>query len=134
MRIKQVLDALQDYGPMTQPELTEVTGIDPHFMSALMNKLSEPTQRKPQRVHIIKWVYDQPGARKYPRAVYAHGPGFNKTKPKITPATHSHNWREKNKTLLKTASVFNLALPIRCLRSRSTHGTKTENSVSSVNT
>lgn len=134
MRIKQVLEALQDYGPMTQAELSEVTEIDPHFLSAMMNKLSGPTQKKPQRVHIIGWVYDQPGARKYPRAVYAIGPGSNRTKPKMTLAEHSRNYRERQKSILKTSSVFNLAVPIRCLRSRNTPGTKTANSAKSAST
>lgn len=134
MRIKQVLEAIKDYGPMTQAEITEVTGIDPHFLSALMRKLSGPTKKKPQRVHIIRWVYDQPGARNYPRAVYALGLGSNRKKPKMTYAEHSRNYRERRKSILKTSSVFNLAVPLRCLASRSTPGTKIENSARSANT
>lgn len=119
---------------MTSVEIADHIGITTHLSSEMMINLSKKSPKRPQRVHIIQWVYDHPGQRKYPRAVYALGPGPNVKKPKSDQLALKRAYEARKKSILKTSSVFNLAVPIKCLRYPNTHGTKTANSAYSANT
>jgi hypothetical protein len=123
------LKALED-GPMTSAELAEVLGASPRHASATMLLLI----KHPQRAHIKSWVNDHSGQRRYPRALYALGQGSNAKKPKADPLARKREYEARKKSIFKTSSVFNLAIPLKCLRSRSSHGTKTANSVKSAPT
>lgn len=131
--IKQILELLND-GPMTAAEITEALGLTNHHVSSVMGRLVVENSRHPQRVHIKSWVHDHFGQRRYPRALYALGKGSNAKKPKPDPLARKKEYEARKRSILKTASVFNLAVPLVCLRSRSTPGTKIENSVKSANT
>lgn len=119
---------------MTGAEIAEAIGIDRHLTSQMMLKLIKASPKCPQRAHVCGWTYDQRGQRKYPRAVYAFGPGPNTRKPKPNPLAVKRDYEARKKSILKTSSVFNLAVSLKCLRYHATHGTKTENSAYSANT
>ena len=130
----QVLTCLQDYGPMTGAEISEMTGMSRFLTSATVGKMVKALPKRPQRIHIKKWVEDHFKQRRYPRAVYAIGPGPNAPKPKADQNARKREYYARKKAILKNSSIFNLAVPLKCLRSRSTPGTKIENSVKSANT
>ena len=77
---------------------------------------------------------DHKNQRRYPRALYELGAGPNARKPKPDPNARKREYEARKKSILKTSSVFNLAVPLKCLRSRSTPGTKTANSASNAST
>lgn len=132
MRIKQVLQLLQDYGPMTGAEIAEMTDMSRIDASTALLRLNKPNSKNPKRVHIIKWVEDHHGQRRYPRAVYALGDGSDAKKPKPDPNARKREYEARKKNRLKGSFVFHLGTPLVCLRSRSSHGTKTKNSAKSA--
>lgn len=133
-RINRIMSLLAEFGPMTAAEIMEMSGMDTHNTSDALLRLIKQNSKNPQRIHIIKWVTDQPGQRRYPRAVYALGEGPNTKKPKPDPNARKREYEARTKMRLKGSFVFNLGIPLKCLRSRSSHGTKTANSVRSAPT
>lgn len=129
LRIKQVLQLLEEYGPMTGAEIAEMTDMSRIDASTALLRLNRANSKNPKRIHIIKWVEDHHGQRRYPRAVYALGDGSDAKKPKPDPNARKREYEARKKNRLKGSFVFNLGTPLVCLRSRSSHGTKTENSV-----
>jgi hypothetical protein len=133
MKNEKVLELLKD-GPMTSAEISEALGICAHHASSMMLRLIRENRKRPQLVHIKSWVTDHKNQRRYPRALYELGAGPNARKPKPDPNARKREYEARKKSILKTSSVFNLAVPLKCLRSRSTPGTKTANSVKSAST
>jgi len=124
MKNEKVLELLKD-GPMTSAEISEALGICAHHASSMMLRLIKENRKHPQLVHIKSWVTDHKNQRRYPRALYELGAGPNARK---------REYEARKRSILKTSSVFNLAVPLKCLRSRSTPGTKTANSASNAST
>lgn len=111
-RIEAILEALKDFGPMTRVDLEVTLGLTKEETSRLMFCIVKASPRKPQRAHIKQYVYDQEGQKRYPRAVYAFGPGKNAERPeRDTKATQKRS-RDKRKLMTSTNSVFNLARSI----------------------
>lgn len=111
-RIEAILQALKDYGPMTRVDIELTLGLTKEQTSKLMSCIVNASPRKPQRAHILTYVEDQEGQKRYPRAVYAYGPGPIAQKPKRNPNAIQKRSRDKRKLLLATNSVFNLARSI----------------------
>lgn len=110
--VQLMLDALRDYGPMTRVDLEELLGLTKAQTSRLMECIIYESKRLPQRAHIKAYVYDQEGQKRYPRALYAFGPGVNAAKPKRDQQAVQKRSRAKKKRLIATNSVFNLAMGI----------------------
>lgn len=76
------LKALLEHGPMTRIVLERMTGIPKASMGQVISSLHKRSARYGKRVHIVGWERDAAGHRKrYPRAVYAFGPGRDMPKP-----------------------------------------------------
>lgn len=126
-RIRQALEALKT-GPMTSAEIADAIGVNRHLASQIMLKLIKKSQKCPQRAYIRQWVYDHQGQRKYPRAVYAIGARPNAPKPARDQLARKKEYEARKKSILKTSSVFRLAVSLKCLRYQSTPGKKTKSS------
>lgn len=74
----RVLDALEQYGPMTAQDVCSHLGLERRPGGSILGRLKAST---PTRVHISAWQRDQEGQRQYLRAVYAAGPGVDAPKP-----------------------------------------------------
>lgn len=111
-RIEAILKALKDYGPMTRVDIELTLGFGKAETSRLFTCMINASPRKPQRAHISHYIYDQEGQKRYPRAVYAIGPGKNAKRPERNPKEVQKRSRDKRKLILSTNSVFNLALSI----------------------
>ena len=108
-RIEAILETLRDFGPMTRVDLELTLGYTKQQVSRLMLCITTESPRLPQRAHILTYVEDQEGQKRYPRPVYAFGPGINAPKPKRNTKAVQKRSREKRKRLKATNSVFNLA-------------------------
>lgn len=76
----RVLDALEHVGPMTTADMREHLGLARDPGGSLMSRL-----KSSGRVHVEEWRREHDGARRYPRAVWAFGPGRNAPKPPPIP-------------------------------------------------
>jgi len=117
---------------MTSAEIVETTRMDIHNASDAILRLSKPNSKRPKRIYVLSWVTDHPGQRRYPRAIYALGDKPNAKKPKPDPNARKREYEARKKNRLKGSFVFHLGTPLVCLRSRSSHGTKTKNSAKSA--
>ena len=108
-RIEAVLATLRDIGPMTRVDLEMTLGLTKQQISRLMLCITTESPWLPQRAHIQRYVYDQEGQKRYPRPVYAIGPGENVVRPKRDRKAAQKRSRDKLKRLSATNSVFNLA-------------------------
>lgn len=75
-----VLRTLEERGPMTCSQLSGVVGQPTKVVATVLGRLVEGG-RFGQRAHIPQFTMEQEGGRRYPRAIYAAGPGVNATKP-----------------------------------------------------
>lgn len=111
-RIEAIVQALKDYGPMTRAEMETTLNLTKPQTSRLMACIINASPRRPQRAHICDYVYDQEGQKRYPRAVYAYGPGKNAPKPTPDKAAIQKRSRDKRRLHKGINSVFNLAQTI----------------------
>lgn len=105
---RQLLDALQEYGPMTRSEICALLKADKSIASRTLGRLHRENQDDSRTVHIKCYVYDGDGERKYPRAVYAIGPGEDARKPRTSKRTHKKAYEQKLRVMAATNFVFNL--------------------------
>lgn len=117
IHVPRALELLATWGPMTQAELGELLGLDRFGASALVNVLRRPLKTIPQRIHIVKWVYDHPRQRAYPRAVYALGPGKDVPRPKRDQKKVKQRYEQNRRVRLRTSSVFRLGAYLKDIRS-----------------
>ena len=108
--ISAILRTLEEYGPMTRSEIEKHLNADKSEFGGVIGKLTKPGKKVPQRIHISGYVYDQEGARYYPRAIYAFGPGENKPKPKPNAKSTKARYEKMVIDRVRNASVFNLGL------------------------
>lgn len=103
--------ALKEHGPMTRADLEKLLGIPKDRFGGCLSRMTKNLPLSPQRVHICGYVYDQEGhKKKYPRAVYAHGPGDNKPKPNANTKRKRVIYYQQQINRIRNASVFNLGL------------------------
>ena len=117
IHVPRALELLSELGPMTQAELGEMLDLDRFGASALVNVLRRPLKTVPKRVHIVRWVYDHPGQRAYPRAVYALGDGEDVPRPKRNQKKVKQRYEQNKKARLRMSSVFRLGAHLRDIRS-----------------
>ena len=111
--VSQIIQAIQDYGPMTRTEMCDHLGLTRESVSAVVTRMTRTGPETPKRLYIKSYVYDQEGQRRYPRAVYDLGDKPDARRPKADTFNNRKRYREKIKMLRTANSVFNLALPRR---------------------
>lgn len=106
---KLVLDALKSYGPMTQAEICVTVGLTKERLGNVVSRLHYNAPKVGKQIHIVKYVYDAEGMRRYPRAVYAIGFGIDALKPKSDKKAIKRRYEEKRRRMFSMNSVFNMA-------------------------
>lgn len=121
--ITAILEALRDFGPMTVVELCEhVPQVRAEDVRKTAARMAKPVKRGQgvgtRRIHVSAWTHDAEGLRKYPRPIYSMGDGDNKPRPpRINRNEIARNWMRKRRAQRRTNFVFNLAAPVKHLRS-----------------
>ena len=106
--VEQLRSILTELGPMTTSEICQVLGMQKDEVSSVLARMKKKLPKCEQRVHICGYTYDCEGARRYPRAIYAVGPGVNVPHPKPDPKENKRRYNA-NKTK-KVNSVWMLGM------------------------
>lgn len=107
---EHILALLASLGPMTRSEICRQLGLPRKDCSAIVSRLMKPTLRPPgpRRLHIVAYVHDEEGQRRYPRALYGLGDGPDARAPGPDPKGAKRRYVAARK--LRVASVFHLGL------------------------
>ena len=108
VRSRAVLMALEQYGPQSRAELEVSANIPKDLIAAVVSRLNRATPRMGKQIHIVRYVYDAEGLKRYPRAVYAIGSGVDAKKPAPPRKENKRRYAEKRKGWYSMNSVFNL--------------------------
>ena len=102
--------AINEFGEISAMELAEYCKISRYDAHAVLRRMNKPTKYAPKRLHVVRYINDHDGARKYPRPVYAMGnkPDAKKPKADQLAVKRAYYARLKSRTLMN--SVFNMAL------------------------
>lgn len=106
---KLILDALKAFGPMTQAEICMSVGMTKERLGNIVSRLNYDAPKVGKQIHVVKYVYDAEGMRRYPRAVYAIGFGIDALKPKSDKKAIKRRYEEKRRRMFSMNSVFNMA-------------------------
>jgi len=106
---KLILDALKAYGPMTQAEICAAVGMSKERLGNVVSRLHYNAPKAGKQIHIIKYVFDAEGMRRYPRAVYAYGFGIDALKPRPDKKAIKQRYESKRRKMFSMNSVFNMA-------------------------
>lgn len=106
----QIEKLFEEHGEMTRHEVCDAMGIDRMYISAILSRMCKPGKTLPKRLHVVRYVYDQEGERRYPRAVYALGDKPDAPRPKPNVKEVRKRYRSNLRKRMTTNSVFNLAL------------------------
>lgn len=116
LHIPVALRLLKEFGPMTAAELGQHLGLDRFGYAALASVLNKPLKKVGKRIHIVRWVYDHEGQRRYPRAVYALGDGLDVPRPKRDVRAVKQRYEQARRTRLRMSSVFRLGAYLKDIR------------------
>jgi hypothetical protein len=108
--VDAILALLKECGPMSPAEIAMELGLDRMNVSTIMTRMRTPLKKKPKRITIIRYVYDNEGQRRYPRPVYALGAGIDVRRPKSNPKENKRRYLKGLRTKMTANSVFNLAM------------------------
>ena len=112
----KILIALKEFGPMTRAELQDHLKIGKLEFGGRLGNMTRPSKREPQRIHICGYTRDHEGARRYPRAIYAYGPGENAKKPSRPTKRERVEYDRRLTNKIRNTSVFNLGLTRNAIR------------------
>jgi hypothetical protein len=116
MSLQLFLKHLREVGPSTAAEVAEAIGISPKHATAAAHSLLQDSPVHGQRAHVVAYVYDHPGAKRYPRPVLAAGPGKSVKRPKIDyKARYQRDYAKRKARSIN--SVWSLAVPVNQRRS-----------------
>jgi hypothetical protein len=116
---ERILSTIAELGPMTRAELCAHLAHDATSVSSVIVRLRKQTPQRPQRLYISGWVYDQEGARQYPRAQFSLGAEPDKEHRRRVSIKQMHRDKQAQiLTRLRTASVFNLGMTREQLRAQ----------------
>lgn len=108
VRTRAILTALEQYGPQSRAELEQALVVPKDNIAAILSRLNRSTPRAGKQIHIVRYVYDAEGARRYPRAVYAAGDGVDVKKPPPQKKENKRRYEAKMFGVYRMNSVFNL--------------------------
>lgn len=108
--VAKITAALEECGEMTPDEICRHIEVERDHVSTILTRMRKPGAVTPQRVYVIRYVYDAEGLRRYPRPVYALGCKENAKKPKANAKENKRRYRARVRKLMTTNSVFNLGL------------------------
>lgn len=106
----EILRLLTDYGPMTRSEICAHLGRDKEDVASCVSRLARKSPRAGKRIHVVDYVNDMEGERRYPRAVYALGDRHDKQKPAPDPLEVKRRYWARRKCRLTANSVFHLGM------------------------
>lgn len=109
-RINPLFNALEEQGPLSRAELAEILQIPSKEVGGMLTWLSKARPGTPKRIYVFGYVHDHPGARRYPRALYAIGTKKNAPKPPALTNTERTAKYYKKATRLTITSVFDLGI------------------------
>lgn len=102
--------AFEDHGEMTRQEVCDAIGLDRMYVSAIISRMNKASKTMPKRVYVVRYIFDQEGERRYPRAVYALGDKPDARRPKSDKKEVRRRYLENLRKRMTTNSVFNLGL------------------------
>ena len=108
--VKQILQILDEEGPMTRAEICLRLGRPKDEIAAVVSRLHRRSPVSGKRIHIKEYVYDMEGERTYPRAVYAPGDKPDAKRPVADHKEVKRRYWARSQLKLKANSVFNLGL------------------------
>lgn len=108
VRTQAILTALEQYGNQSRAELEISAGIPKEIIAAIISRLNRRGPRAGKQIHIVGYVYDAEGARRYPRAIYAIGDGIDAKKPKASHLENRRRYEKKKNNMYRMNSVFNM--------------------------
>ncbi len=116
--VQTILTMIKENGPMTVAQIAQESGIRRALIHGTVGRMREPTVRPPmpKRLYVIDWIYDQEGARVYPRPLLAIGNKPDKKRPPRNKSAVAKRYREAVKAKFKGNSVFNLGLSNEAIR------------------
>lgn len=109
-RVIDTLATIVEFGEITAIELTEYLGICRYDAHAVLKRVNQRTKAGLKRIHIVRYIHDHEGARKYPRAVYAMGDKPDAKKPKADQLANKRAYYHRLKSRTTMNSVFNLGM------------------------
>ena len=116
--VADILRVLAECGPMSRAELGQHIQVSHRCLSSVVSRMARTTTDMPKRIHIVRYIYDMEGQRRYPRAVYAIGDKPDARRPKPNPKATKRRYNAKVRAINTTNFVFNLALPRRVYENR----------------
>ena len=106
--VQLILQALKDYGPMTGAEIATAIGYGQRRTHGITQRLRKDLTKKPKRIYVCGYVFDNEGQRKYPRAVFDLRNNPDVEKPKANQHKVAKDYRQRKK--VKVNSVWMLGL------------------------
>ena len=106
--VKEILQALKELGPMTGAEISAAIGYGQRRTHGVLQRLRITLTRKPKRIHVVGYTYDNEGQRNYPRAIFDLGDLPDAPKPKANQHRVAKTYRDNKK--LKVNSVWMLGM------------------------
>ena len=108
--VKQIMQMLDEDGPMTRAEICKRLGRPKDEIAAVVSRLNKRSPVAGRRIYVKEYVYDMEGERNYPRALYAIGDKPNVKRPKSDKKEIKRRYWARSQLKLKANSVFNLGL------------------------
>lgn len=109
-RVIAAIAAIAEFGEITAMELAEHLGVTRYDAHAVLRRMSKRTKAGVKRIHVVRYIHDHDGSRKYPRAVYAMGDKPNAKRPKADQLKVKREYYARAKSRTTMNSVFNLGV------------------------
>ena len=109
-RVIDTTAAIVEFGEITAMELAEYLDITRYDAHAVLNRMNKRTKAGVKRIHVVRYIDDHDGARKYPRAVYAMGDKPDAKRPKADQLRVKREYYARVKSRTTMNSVFNLGM------------------------
>ena len=122
--VRQILEALEEHGPMTAIDVCRVLGYERTALSAVLFRMTKKTPRRPKRIYIKGYELEDPGHKRYPRAVFAIGNRPDADVLRGDPKENRRRYDKKKRMLRTTNFVFNLPLKRREFRNEAARDTQ----------
>lgn len=109
-RVIDTIATIVAFGEITAMELAEHLGIGRYDAHAVLSRMNKRTKAGLKRIHIVRYIDDHDGARRYPRAVYTMGDKPDAKRPKADQLRVKREYYARVKSRTTMNSVFNLGM------------------------